>query len=137
MMREGKSLLAAARANSISTQLIYDLIDADKSLYDEYARAKNEGADKIADEIVSLSAMTDVDFDADPKRLYAEIQRRKLQTDALKWQLSKQFPRKYGDKLQLGGDSENPIHTQNVNRVELVAVSAQSAQTESAAAHKK
>jgi len=35
--------------------------------------------------------------------------RSKLRVEARKWLLSKLDPKKYGDKLQLGGDADNPI----------------------------
>ena len=35
---------------------------------------------------------------------------KKVQIDTRKWLLSKLAPKKYGDKLELSGDKENPLH---------------------------
>jgi hypothetical protein len=46
------------------------------------------------------------------------IERAKLQIDARKWRLSKMAPKRYGDRLELAGDKDNPIQ----QRVEVVFV---------------
>lgn len=108
--KNGLSAIAAQRAVGINSCTFHQVINSDDEHKNRYARAMSVGVDVLADEIVRLSSLDDIDFDAhDSKRLYAEIQRRKLQTDNLKWILSKRCPKKYGDKLHIGGDSENPI----------------------------
>jgi hypothetical protein len=37
------------------------------------------------------------------------VDRSRLTVDAIKWQLSKMRPDKYGDRLQVAGDKDNPI----------------------------
>ena len=39
----------------------------------------------------------------------AEIQNRRLRIDSRKWLLSKIASKKYGDRLQLANDAENPL----------------------------
>jgi hypothetical protein len=41
----------------------------------------------------------------------------RLRVDTRKWLLSKLAPKKYGDKLELSGDAENPIAVQRIERV--------------------
>ena len=39
----------------------------------------------------------------------ARVQAVRVKIDTLKWIASKLKPKKYGDKLELGGDQDNPI----------------------------
>jgi hypothetical protein len=56
----------------------------------------------------------------DGKKDWAAVQKHKLQVDSRKWLLSKLAPKKYGDKLELSGDNENPL----VHRIERLIVKA-------------
>jgi hypothetical protein len=38
-----------------------------------------------------------------------DVRRARLKIDVIKWQLSKEEPKKYGDKMQLGNDPDNPL----------------------------
>ena len=38
-----------------------------------------------------------------------DVARARLKTDVLKWQLAKEEPKKYGDKVEFSGDKENPV----------------------------
>ena len=44
------------------------------------------------------------------------VERSRLQIDARKWILSKMLPKKYGDKVTLSGDSDNPVRVESVTR---------------------
>jgi hypothetical protein len=46
------------------------------------------------------------------------VRQRRLQVDTRKWILSK-MPRKFGDRIEIGGDPDAPL----VTKIELVAVS--------------
>lgn len=70
---------------------------------DQYARARDEGLDVLAEDILDISdesgakvlhqgEQTDVVMDA------ATIARNRLRVDARKWYLSKLAPKRYGDK---------------------------------------
>lgn len=87
----------------------------------QYTRAKEEQAELLADEIISISdeenttvktydgGLTEVVFDS------TAIARNRLRVDARKWVASKLKPKKYGDKLELAGDPEAPL-TVNIIR---------------------
>lgn len=62
----------------------------------QYAHAREVQADTFADKIV------DEAFQA------TDAQIGRLRMDALKWKASKLAPKKYGDKLALGGDDSLP-----------------------------
>lgn len=63
----------------------------------QYARARDQQAASYADDIVDIA-----DTEPDPQRARVRI-------DARKWHASKLAPKKYGDKLAIGGDEENPL----------------------------
>jgi len=72
----------------------------------QYARAKEESADAMAEEILSIAdSAKDVIMGVD-KSDGARIQAVKLEIDTRKFLMSKMKPKKYGDKLDLtsGGD---------------------------------
>ena len=64
---------------------------------EQYARAREEQADHHADEIITI---------ADDESI--EPNSRKIMVDARKWVASKLKPKRYGDKLALGGSDDMP-----------------------------
>jgi hypothetical protein len=64
----------------------------------KYEAARRMQVDAWADEIVLLANRDDLD--ANDKR---------VRIDTLKWLCSKLVPRRYGDRLLMAGDPENPI----------------------------
>jgi hypothetical protein len=72
-----------------------------------YARSRDIGIDCMADRLLKVAA----DAQRDP-------QCRRVEIDALKWYLCKLAPKRYGDRLELAGDKDNPIQ----QRVEVVFV---------------
>ncbi len=48
------------------------------------------------------------------------VDRARLQVDARKWLLSKMAPKKYGDRLELAGDKENPLELNVTGATELL-----------------
>ena len=82
-----------------------------------YARAKEDQADTLADEIQDISderpMMTIVTDDETIEKLDAVgINRNRLRVDARKWIAAKLKPRKYGDRQIIAGDAENPLAIQ-------------------------
>jgi hypothetical protein len=80
---------------------------------DQYARAREEQADTLADEIQALS-------DEPPPMVLGKfgevidtgwLQWQKQRIDSRKWCASKLKPKKYGDRVSLAGDAENPLQT--------------------------
>ncbi|WP_421249106.1 terminase [Aeromonas sanarellii] len=74
---------------------------------DQYARAREDLADKLADEILQIaddgSNDTFLDANGNVKVNHDVIARARLQIDARKWLASKLAPKKYGD----GGQRDN------------------------------
>lgn len=76
-----------------------------------YARAKDDCADYMADDIVRLSDERPP-LDQNGKHDSAWVQWQRNRIDARKWTAAKLKPRKYGDKIlnqHEGGDPDKPI----------------------------
>ncbi len=76
--------------------------DGNDAAVQQYARAREEQADFYADEIVTIA-------DTEPDAAIARVR-----IDARKWVASKLRPKRYGDKLALGGAEDLPAIRQEV-----------------------
>jgi hypothetical protein len=65
---------------------------------DRYRAARQMLLEYWSDEIVSIAD----DEEPDPRS-------RQIRTCVRQWLMSKLAPRRYGDKVQIGGDPENPV----------------------------
>ena len=109
-LAEGESLRAVCADKampSISTVMGW-LFDGNHGDFPEqYARAREAQAEIRADEIVDIADDASNDFAADkdgkPVANSEHIQRSRLRVDARKWIAAKLLPKRYGDKLDLGG----------------------------------
>lgn len=104
---------------------VYRWLIAHEGFRDMYARAREDQADTLADEIVAIAdepvagKKTTTKANGDVETVEGDmLEHRKLRVDARKWTAAKLKPRKYGDKLELAGDKENPL----IHRVERVIV---------------
>jgi len=78
----------------------------------EYARARDDGLDAMADSMLSIA--DDDTLDANDRR---------VRLDARKWYLSKLAPKRYGDRMTLAGDREAPLeHRHTSSDAELEAI---------------
>jgi hypothetical protein len=107
-MRQGLSALKACKAVNLSQSTLNRWMNEDSELAEEYARAREDLLEIVAEQIMEISdepvptlANGAVDSGA--------IQKQKLQVDTRRWLLSKLAPKKWGDKLELSGDKENPL----------------------------
>lgn len=99
-----------------SAWLIHDHVLKDEDFRKRYACAREAQAEFYANEIVDIAdqASKDIEIDADGKP-YIDgfaVQRARVMIDARKWYASKVAPKKYGDKLELSGNSESPLTIQ-------------------------
>lgn len=93
---------------------------------EQYARAREAQADKLADEILEIADETEGDFIG--KELgdgtvvevadHEHIQRSKLRVDARKWKAAKLAPKKYGDRVinEHGGLDGEPVKVETTIR---------------------
>lgn len=93
----GKSLIEIAALQGYpSADSMYRQMHRDPAFAARIARAREAGQDHEADAIVRMADQADVE----------NWQVVKLRMDARKWRAAKLAPKKYGDKLQVGGDEE-------------------------------
>ena len=116
-MRGGQSAFKACQSAGVPQSTFGRWVDEDASLAVEYARARDDLIERMANEVLELSD-SDVGLQPDGKKDWAAVQKHKLQVDTRKWLLSKLAPKKYGDKLELSGDPASPF----IQRIERVVV---------------
>lgn len=84
----------------------------------QYAHAREEQAEALADEMIDISDDISRDITQDAEgRLVIDgfaAQRAKVMIDTRKWVASKLKPKKYGDKIAVGGDENAPPIKQSV-----------------------
>ena len=103
-VQNGLSLVNACRKNNLSRSAFYEKLNCDENLANKYARARERSTDSMLDE-----------FDALMKKLEAgeiDSSTARVLLDALKWKLSKFYPKMYGDmqKTQLVDENgSNPF----------------------------
>lgn len=80
-----------------SRQTVYSWLRTHEDFLDNYARAKDDSADALADDIIDI-AQGVLNKKYDPQAARVAI-------DGMKWSASKLKPKKYGDKLDLTGET--------------------------------
>jgi hypothetical protein len=117
-MRSGLSAFKACQAAGVPQSTFSRWVDDDAILAENYTRAREDLIERMAQEVIELSD-SDVGFLPDGKKDWAAVQKHKLQVDTRKWLLSKLAPKKYGDRLELAGDKENPLQVQTIDATKL------------------
>lgn len=106
-LEDGKGLATVCRELSFPRKTFLDWVDKDAELSNRYERARARAADVIFEEILGIAddGTNDKTVDDDGREVvnYDHIQRSKLRVDARKWVLAKMLPKKFGDRLELGG----------------------------------
>lgn len=102
-----------------TVKTIMEWMNDSKELCERYARAKELQADYMVDESIDIAddATNDwmdkigKDGEVVGYQINGEhVQRSRLRIETRKWHAAKLNPKKYGDKVEIGGNKENPIH---------------------------
>lgn len=122
-LAEGRSLRSICRDESMpSVKTVFTWMRTYPEFLNQYARAKEESADALTDEMLDIADDSSRDYLESENGLSfnsEHVQRSRLRVDTRKWIASKLKPKKYGDKLAVGGDADAPpINV--VGRIELV-----------------
>ena len=96
-MEQGVSLRKACEKEGVKNNTFLDFISKDKELAEQYARSRQKGQDSRFEDMLDYAR----ESKDDPYT-------KKLYIDTLKWVLSKQQPKKYGDKLEVDGKNIAP-----------------------------
>lgn len=123
-LAEGRSLRSVCREDwAPSTQTVFRWLREHQAFRNQYARAKEEAADALADEIIDIADEREgkaimsegeevaVVFDA------TAVARNRLRIDARKWVASKLKPKRYGDRVELAGPEGGPVQFQVLTAV--------------------
>ena len=117
-LSEGESLQEIVKTEGMPDRAtVYRWLLEQPVFCDKYIRAREEQADTLADEIIGIAdespetvevrdkhgAVIDVKIDSG----YVAYQKQRI--EARKWTAMKLKPKKYGDKLELAGDPNNPL----------------------------
>lgn len=124
-LADGESLRSVCRDESMpSKQTVFSWMRLHPVFLDQYARAKEESADALADEILDIADNATNDW---MKRNHGEddpgwvangenIQRSRVRIDTRKWIASKLKPKKYGEKVDMthAGPDGGPIKHEEI-----------------------
>lgn len=115
LMHSGKPAVTACEEVGLKFSTFLLWVSQDKALADMYAHAREALIEKMAADTMRISdepvgSVTSGGMDS------AAVAKQRLQVDTRKWLLSKLAPRKYGEKLEISGDSENPIAVTAIER---------------------
>src|SRR6185369_604064 len=108
----GESLRAICKSDHLPSDFaVRNWIVNDKppGISSRYAYARAAGLDAIAEQMEEIA--DDKSDDANSRR---------VRIDTRKWLLSKLAPKKYGDRIEIAGDKENPLEI-NLRGKELLA----------------
>lgn len=116
-LADGESLRTICDADDMPNRAtVFRWLARHKEFSDQYARAKEEQADSIFDEVLDIADNSRNDWmekrgedDAGWVLNGDHIQRARLRIDARKWMAGKLRPKKYGEKLEISGDAESPL----------------------------
>ncbi|WP_179283255.1 terminase small subunit-like protein [Bordetella genomosp. 9] len=114
-LAEGESLRTICKAEDLPSMTTVMRWLADNAVFrEQYARAREAQADKLAEEILSIAddGLNDtyVDDEGNKRTDHDVVARSRLRVDARKWLASKMAPKKYGDKIEHVGNPEEPIN---------------------------
>ncbi|MFN5348089.1 MAG: hypothetical protein ACK5A0_00880 [Polaromonas sp.] len=104
----GSHMAAFCKARDINYTTMLKFAHSEPSKSEMYARAREDRADILADEIVAISDEAELKATWRGEEMVlgldaASVSRNKLRVDARKWAASKLKPRTYGEKLELAG----------------------------------
>lgn len=121
----GESLRAICREDGMPDKTtVLRWLGANAAFRTQYTGAREAQADHMAEEILQIAddGLNDsyVDDEGNVRTDHDVIARSKLRVDARKWLASKMAPKKYGDKIAIGGADDLP--PVKVTRIELVAM---------------
>lgn len=126
-LAEGRSLRKICEEDGMpSAGTVCRWLAENEQFQKQYARAREAQADVLFEEILDISDESHTTTkvvghgeDAEEVVVYdsVAVQRNRLRVDARKWMAGKLRPKKYGEKLELSGDSENPLRIETIKRV--------------------
>ena len=115
LLRDGLTLNQVCKLEGMPTEAAVRqwASNPDHPITANYARAREIGYQRMADEIIQISddssGDTYEDADGNERVNHDHIQRSRLRVDTRKWLLSKALPKMYGDKVALTDAEGGPV----------------------------
>ncbi len=109
------SMRKACKKSGVSMTSFHRWIVDNAELRKQYVHARSLYHEQLADEILTISEEK-IGTDWQGKTDNGKVQQNRLRIDSRKWLLSKLAPKKYGDRLTVAGDDDNPIVIAAVER---------------------
>lgn len=106
-MSDGRHLAEIADEVGLKRTTLYMRLQATPELVDAYTRAREAGHDARAEKLSQLAA-SEVCRTPSGAIDSAAVQQLKLRIETDKWLLAKLAPKRYGDKLAIGGADDLP-----------------------------
>lgn len=116
---DGESLRKICVSIGVNRETVRDWLNKDPQFSGQYARAREEQADLLADQCIEIADDKSQDIldipDGGDTRLItnsAAVQRAKIQIDARRWKAGQLAPKKWGQqnsKTELVGDGGGPV----------------------------
>lgn len=107
-LAQGMSLRSACKEKGMpAVRTVFGWMRDHPEFLPLYARAKEEAADAMAEEINDIAddALTEASK-GDPKSSNARVAAMKLRIDTRRWYMAKFKPKKYGDKIDVTSDGK-------------------------------
>lgn len=129
LIAQGLSVREIGRiAGMPTTETIYEWVRTNRDGFSaQYARAREAQSERFAEELLEIADDASNDWmernNPDNPGWQANgehIQRSRLRSDNRKWLMARMAPRKWGDKVTLSGDPENPVNV--LTQINLVPV---------------
>lgn len=117
-LSEGETLNAICRSPGMPTPSAvrqWVLADRPAGIAVRYARARERGYEAMADALFDIADDRSCLGKPDAS---AAVQQQRLATDVRRWYLSKVLPHRFGDRVEVVGNADQPL----VTRIELVPV---------------
>jgi hypothetical protein len=128
---DGESLRSICLSEEMpGRSTVFRWLAENKTFQHQYARAREEQADALFDEILQIAddGLNDTytDDDGNVRTNQDVIARSRLRVDSRKWMAGKLRPKKYGERLELAGDPDAPLEvnaTLDVSKLSTQALS--------------
>jgi hypothetical protein len=114
LIADGKSSRQVCSELALSERVLFNWLKKDAEFMQQYAHAREMQADLLFDQIIAIADTPLMGTKTVAKEWGLEvttgdmIEHRRLQVDARKWLVVQLAPKKYGDKLQVGGAEDLP-----------------------------
>ena len=129
-LAQGKTLRQSCREADVSEPTsILDIVRSDEVYATHYARAREQGYQLMADDILDIADDSQhdkyVDKDGKTKTDQEAVNRSRLMVDSRKWLLAKALPKVYGDRLDLTHSGKIQTGADTLSDSELASIAAQ------------